>query len=214
MAVSRARAGAERGRSLSHARESSLTCRPLIPDRWDDLVELFGPNGTCAGCWCMFFRQSGREFRQSQGAAKRRAFRRLVDSGAPTGVIAYAGRWPVGWCSVAPRQDYVRLERSRVLARVDERPVWSVVCFYVPARHRRGGVTRRLLEGAIAYAARRGARAIEGYPVDPQGARINSQLAYHGVTAMFRHAGFREVARRSPTRPIMRLELARGSKHG
>ena len=184
-----------------------LVCRPLTPARWPDLVELFGPSGACWGCWCMFFRQTGREFAASHGAPNRRRFQRLVRSGAPTGLIAYAGREAVGWCSVAPRADYSRLARSRELAPVDDRPVWSVVCFFVPRRQRRLGATRRLLEAAVSHATRHGATAVEGYPVDAKGKRISDLSAYHGLASTFRAAGFREVARRSPTRPIMRRDI-------
>ena len=184
-----------------------LVCRPLTPARWPDLLELFGPSGGCWGCWCMFFRQTGREFKASHGAPNRRRFQRLVKSGAATGLIAYSGREAVGWCSVAPRADYSRLARSRELAPVDDRPVWSVVCFFVPRRHRRFGAMHRLLAAAVSHAARHGAAAVEGYPVDSKGKRISDLSAYHGLASTFRAAGFREIARRSPTRPIMRREI-------
>jgi len=185
-----------------------IVCRPLTPARWNDLTTLFGRNGACSGCWCMFFRQSGSEFNASHGAPNRAAFRRIVHSGRPTGVIAYVDGEPAGWCAVAPREDYPRLARSRILEPVDERPAWAVTCFFVKAGYRGLGLNPPLLEAAVGFASRHGARLIEGYPIDPKRA-ISNMEGYHGLVSTFREAGFREVARRSPIRPIMRLEPRR-----
>ena len=116
---------------------SSITRRPATPSRWRDVERLFGARGACAGCWCMWPRLPGAEFARGRGTGNKRALRWLVSGGACPGIIAYRGGQPVGWCAVAPREQYGRLERSRVMARVDERPVWSVVCFFV-AREARG----------------------------------------------------------------------------
>ncbi len=184
-----------------------VTCRPLTPARWADLERLFGPRGACAGCWCMWFRQTNAQFAKGRGAANRRALRRLVEASVPTGLLAYVGREPVAWCALAPRADFTRLERSRVLKPVDERPAWAVPCFFVAPRFRRGGVTAALLAAAAAHAARRGATLLEGYPVEPRRDPMPDLYGYHGIASAFRAAGFREAARRSPTRPFMRLEL-------
>jgi GNAT superfamily N-acetyltransferase len=183
-----------------------LRFHPLTPARWDDLVALFGPRGACAGCWCMWPRLDSAEFRRNArggGAGNRRALRRVVDGGRPPGLLAYAGGRAVGWCAVAPRADYRRLERSRILQPVDERPVWSVVCLFVARPHRGRGLTVRLLREACRFAAARGARLVEGYPIDPA-QRTSDAFVWWGTTSAFRRAGFREVARRSPTHPIVR----------
>jgi GNAT superfamily N-acetyltransferase len=193
-------------------KKPGLVCRPLTPARWSDLLDLFGPNGACSGCWCMYFRQTSSEYGRNHGATNRRLFHRLVALRAPTGLIAYAGRDPVGWCSVAPREDFSRIARSPTLAPADTRPAWSVVCFYVPLRHRRLGVTRTLLDAAVAHSEKNGARIVEGYPVDSKGRKIAAMAGYHGLASTFRAAGFREIERRAPTRPIMRLELGRKSR--
>lgn len=186
---------------------SAITCRPLTPARWDDLVKLFGPRGACAGCWCMFFRLSSAEFRAGQGDGNRRKLRALVTAGVPLGVIAYRGRTPVGWCAIAPRADYPRLQRSRVMAAVDDAPVWAATCFFVAREARGQGVARALRDGAARYAARHGARWMEAYPVDADGRQADA-FVYHGLAAMFRDPPWREVARRSPTRPVVRRPLA------
>ncbi len=186
---------------------SEIVCRPLTPSRWRDLERLFGKSGACAGCWCMYPRLPSSEYRRKQGAGNRRAFRRIVASGRVPGVLAYAGSEPVGWCSVEPRQRFVRLETSKVLAPVDEQPVWSVTCFFVTRRRRRTGLCRVLLRAAVEHAGKRGARIVEGYPADMPKGRVPGAFDWHGLPSTFLAAGFKEVARRSATRPIMRLVL-------
>jgi len=187
-----------------------LRIAPLTPARWDDFVTLFGPRGACAGCWCMWPRRTSAE-PTSNGDMNRRAMRRIVAAGEPPGLLAYAAGKPVGWIAVAPRAAYRRLARSRVLAAVDAQPVWSAPCFFVARAWRGRGVTVALLRAAARWAAARGARLLEGYPIDPGRRRYAPTFAWHGLATAFRAAGFHEVARRSPTRPIMRRALRRGS---
>ncbi len=188
--------------------EGDLTFQPLTPDRWPDLERLFGARGACAGCWCMWFRETRAEFERRKGAGNRAALRALVEQGPPPGILAYAGEEPVGWCALAPRAQYPLLARSRILRPVDDEPVWSVVCFFVARTHRRRGLTVELLRAAARYARERGARVLEGYPVEPKAAGTADSFAYHGLASAFRDAGFAEVARRSETRPIMRCRVA------
>jgi GNAT superfamily N-acetyltransferase len=155
----------------------------------------------------MFYRQTRREFEKFKGAANRRKMKRLIDSGRVPGLLAYVGDQPVGWCSVAPREEFGSLARSRILKPVDDQPVWSVVCFFVAKEYRRHKITVRLLKAACTYARHQGARIIEGYAVEPKIGEMPDVFAFHGLAAAFRAAGFAEVARRSPTRPIMRRTL-------
>lgn len=180
-----------------------LTFKPLTPSRFVDLEALFGPNGACGGCWCMWWRLSRADYHRGRGKSNRRALRRLVGSGTVPGILAYAGKEPVGWCAVEPRSAYPRLARARSLAPVDDAPVWSITCFFVARRWRGKGLTRALAAVAVAHARKRGARLVEAYPVDPRG-ELADAWAYTGLASTFLRAGFREVARRSPTRPIVR----------
>jgi GNAT superfamily N-acetyltransferase len=186
------------------ARAAKIVCRPATSERWSDVERLFGERGACGGCWCMVWRLTRAEFERQKGEGNRRAFKRIVDAGAVPGVIAYAGREPIGWCAVAPRETYGALERSRVLAPVDAARVWSVSCLFVARPHRGRGVSVALLEGAVAHARARGARLVEGYPVEPRKGKMPDAFAWTGIPSAFARAGFREVARRSETRPIMR----------
>ncbi len=180
---------------------------PLTPDRWGDFETLFGPRGACGGCWCMWWRLTRSEFDRMKGEANRQAMRALVESGRVPGILAYSGGAPVGWCSVAPREEFGALARSRVLHPVDDRPVWSVVCFFVDKAYRRRGLTVALLRAAVDYAAAHGATIVEGYPVEPKKADVPGLFIYTGTVSAFRKAGFVEVARGSPSRPVMQYVI-------
>ncbi len=180
-----------------------LRFHPLTAARWDDLEALFGPRGASGGCWCMWFRIPRSEFREQKGEGNRRAFRRIVASGRVPGILAYEGSAPVGWCAVEPREAYPAIAKRSPEA---DRPVWSVTCFYVARSHRRKGVTTALLRTAKAHVKKRGGKLLEGYPVLPRSAP-STAFAYPGYLSAFEQAGFRECARHSPTRPIVRLVL-------
>jgi len=186
----------------------AFTILPATRERWEDLARLFGPRGATGGCWCMTWRLLRPEYERQKGAGNRRALRKLVDAGEMPGLLAYDRERPIGWCALAPRERYGRLERSRILKPVDTRPVWSVVCLFVDRAYRRRGVTVALLRAAADHARDQGGLILEGYPVEPKSAKeIPPVFAFTGVASAFRKAGFREAARRSPTRPIMRLDL-------
>ena len=184
-----------------------MTIRPLTLQCWSDLEKLFGKRGACGGCWCMSWRLKRSQYMKQQGPRNKSAFKRIVASGPPPGVLAYSGAEPVGWCAVAPREVHQRLENSRLLARVDDQPVWSVTCFYVARPFRRAGVSVQLLKAAVAHAGKLGAKIIEGYPVEPKKDPMPDVFAWTGIGSAFRKAGFKEVARRSPTRPVMRISV-------
>lgn len=196
--------------------------QPATAERWDDLETLFRPRGAFGGCWCMYWRLPHAEFNASSAAEHRAALQQLVAAKKAPGILAYASAEEiaavtgapapagaaVGWCALAPREEYRALARSRILKPVDDQPVWSVTCFFISRPFRRRGLTVQLLEAACAYAAAHGAHIVEGYPVEPAGGRTPDPFVYVGLASAFRKAGFTEVARRSPTRPIMRRIIA------
>jgi GNAT superfamily N-acetyltransferase len=186
----------------------ALEVRPLTPETWDDLVELFSRPGASIprACWCMFYRQSGAGADAARRDANRAALRAIVDSGRAPGLIGYEDGSPVGWVSLSPREEYEKLRRSPVMKPVDDRPVWSIVCFFVDKRARGRGVTAGLLDAAIRYAEEQGATVLEAYPVDkPE--RSTDDFMFFGAKSLYDRAGFVEVARRKPTRPVVRKEL-------
>lgn len=180
--------------------------RSLTPKDWNNLEQLFGRRGATEGCWCMWWRQTAAEFGRLHGEQNRLAFKALVESGTIPGILAYEGEKPVGWCAIEPRDSYPRLERSRTLARVDDRPVWSLTCFYVARDQRKKGLMGSLLAAAVEWAAENGAHVVEAYPMElKDGARVSG--AYMGLVPTFLKAGFIEVERRSERRPIVRKYL-------
>lgn len=187
----------------------AVAIHPLTPDRWSDLEALFGEHGAVGGCWCMFYRLTARRYEAQKGDGNRLALKALVAGGHPPGLLAYDGDQAVAWVSVAPRHEYARLSSSRVLKPVDSSPVWSLVCLFVRQDHRRRGLSLRLVRAAVAYAASQGARIVEAYPLDIEGVDYPTAFAEMGFMPTFVEAGFTEVTRHSPRRPIMRYYVNR-----
>ena len=190
------------------AKGGSWEFHALTPKRWADFEELFGPHGATGGCWCMWWRLTNKEFEIQKGERNRRAMKAIVNSGRITGILAYHEGHAVGWCSVAPREEFPRLERSRLLKPVDSQSVWSVVCFFVAKEYRRRGVAQRLLRAAVEYVKKQGGRIVEGYAVEPKAGKMPDLFAYHGPASLYKGVGFKEVTRRSEIRPIMRFLIA------
>jgi GNAT superfamily N-acetyltransferase len=186
---------------------TGVEVHPLTADRWQDLVELFGPKGAQEGCWCMYFRQTAREWRENRGGNNRRMMEVKVMAGEEPGLIAYVDGAPAGWISLGPREEFVRLEKSKVMRPVDDTPVWSIVRFFVAREHRRTGLSVRLLEAAVDHARERGATMLEGYPTEPKDGKAVDLFVYTGLRSAFDRVGFSEVARRSERRPVMRRAL-------
>jgi ribosomal protein S18 acetylase RimI-like enzyme len=190
----------------------TLRIEPLTPERFGDLEQVFAARGCSVArhCWCMYYRRSGTRPRPpgvTEAQANRADFKALVDAGASTGILAYRGDQAVGWLSFGPREDYAKLARSPVMKPVDDQPVWSIICFVVPAAHRGQVVAHALLRGAIRHARARGVKLLEAYPVD-KAARTADENMWFGAKSMFDAAGFEEVARRKPERPVVRLKPA------
>ena len=181
-----------------------LSFHPLTQNLWRDFEILFGPNGACGGCWCMFWKLRGKAYTESTGDVARQMQKSIVDSKVVPGLMAYSEGYPVGWIAVEPRGEYPRLARSRVLKPVDAAEVWSVTCFFTARAYRRKGVTVELLRDAIKLVAQHGGKIVEGYPVEPKGNNAPAPFIYTGLPGAFLKAGFKEVARFSPTRPIFR----------
>lgn len=155
----------------------------------------------------MFWRLPRKEFDAGKGTKNKQALKRIVSAGREPGILAYVDKEPIAWCALAPREDYVALERSRLLKQVDDQPVWSISCLFIKKPYRRRGVSAQLLKAAIAFASTHGARIVEGYPVEPSMEKMPDPFLWHGIPSAFKKAGFYEVARPSRTRSIMRFEI-------
>lgn len=185
---------------------------PLTPDRFDDFADVINPNRRSTHCWCLSHRLQAKDIEELGKGDREQAMRRLCERENPPGVVTYLDGIPVGWCNIGPRAEIPRLARSKLIRPVDDVPVWSIICVVVRGGHRKKGVIAHLIEGAVEYAASRGAPAVEAYPVDPRG-RMDTTMAFVGTRSMFDKAGFElvgttdAVASRLP-RLIMRRTLA------
>jgi GNAT superfamily N-acetyltransferase len=189
------------------AKNLSLSFKPIKRDLWSDLEELFGPNGACGGCWCMFWKLRGKAFDESKGMENRQMHKSQVTAGVVTGLLAYAHGEVVGWVAVEPRRAYEKLAHSRALKPVDEQEVWSITCFFVAKKFRRKGIAVELIKAAVDHVRRKGGRIVEGYPVETKD-DAPPPFVFTGTASAFRQAGFKEVARNTPTRPIFRRKIS------
>ena len=184
----------------------NLTFQPLTLENWKDLEKLFGEDSICRSCWCMWWRQSSSEWEKRRDSERKEALRTIVSQGKTPGILAYSDGQPVGWCSISPREEFHRLERSRTLKRFDNQPVWSVVCFFVAKPFRQKGISTKLLEAAVSHAGGQGGKIIEGYPSRSSG-RQNDTTVYTGLASVFLKVGFVDFGSVSKTRTIMRYEI-------
>jgi len=180
-----------------------FTFQPLTGNNWYDFVALFGDKGACGGCWCMTWRLTAADYKKKKGEGNKKAMKELTKKAAP-GILAYTDEKAVGWCAIAPRREYIRLETSRILKAVDDKEVWSVSCFFIHKRYRQKGLSTQLLKSAVDFAVLNGATIVEGYPIDKGKNKMPDVFAWTGFSSIFIKAGFKEVERRSETRPIMR----------
>ena len=192
--------------------KSKVEMHPLTEDRWNDMVVLFGTHGGYAGCWCMFWRLERAAFKQLRGEGTKEILHQMAAKDQEPGLLAYVDGKPAGWCSIGPRENYLALENSRILKRVGDKPVWSIVCFFTDKSIRRHGLMADLLRGAVAHAKKRGARIVEGYPIDMQseklaGQKLGSYAGYMGIASAFREVGFTEAGHASETQLIMRYKI-------
>lgn len=204
--------------------EVALTFHPVTPARWSDLAALFEARGGPKACWCMVWRATTAEAKDTSGTARRAALEGRVKGGVPVGILGYRDGVPVAWCSIAPRETYRPMggvdgdgghapnadpvQRGRENgARVES--VWSVVCFFIPKAMRGQGIMPRLLKAAVEHARLHGATVVEAYPVDPD----SPSYRFMGFVHTFEAAGFREVGRAGMRRHVMRLDaVALGSE--
>ncbi len=180
-----------------------LTVRPLTPDLWPAIEDLFGDSAVCQRCWCMYWR-TGAAYRTTPSKDNKAAFRKVVKAGPPPGLIALDGSLAVGWCQLTPRVALPQLAREWRLKNVDDQPVWSISCFYVRKSYRRSGVNAALIEAALKAAKRAKAPALEAYPFDRE---LSPSSTSTGFASTFTRLGFKTVARHIPARPIMRHDL-------
>jgi GNAT superfamily N-acetyltransferase len=184
---------------------NQLTFEPLSVKNWHSFADLFGNKGACGNCWCMYYRLKKQEFTEGKSDdGNKRAMQALVEAGRPTGVLGFYEGEAIAWCAFAPREDYIKLENSRVHKRIDNKVVWSIPCFFIRKSFRMQGVSIALLKGVIEYARVTGINIIEAYPTIPTSGKLPDSFAWIGLYRTFEQAGFEIADRRSMNRPMVR----------
>lgn len=185
-----------------------LTFEPLTRESWNKFVELFGDRGACGNCWCMYYRLKKSDYQEGKADdGNKRAMKEIVWDGKPAGILGFYEGQAIAWCAFAPREDFIKLEKSRVHKRIDDKKVWSIPCFFIDKNFRRIGVSVELLKGVIKYARENGIKIIEAYPTTPTTEKLPDSFAWIGLFKSFERAGFKIVDRTSQNRPMVRYYI-------
>jgi GNAT superfamily N-acetyltransferase len=182
--------------------------QPVTKDNWNQFVELFGERGACANCWCMYYRLSKADFNSGKlNNGNKNSMQAIILNGKPAGLLGYLKEKPVAWCAFAPREDFIKLEKSRVHKRIDDKMVWSIPCFFIHKEYRNSGISGLLLQRAIEYAKSKEIKIIEAYPTIPTQEKLPDSFAWVGFYKTFERTGFKIVDRKSKNRPMVRYYL-------
>ncbi len=187
--------------------KSSLTFEELTAATWKKYETLMGEKGGCGNCWCMFFRLPYKEFQANKPGGNKILAKKLVNKGKPVGLIASLGEEPVGWIALAPREDYMKLENSRSFKPIDDKPVWSITCFFVKKEYRHQGLSNQLIKGAVAFARKKKIKVLEAYPAIPYAENVPHPFLWVGVLSSFKKNGFEVVRQSSKSRAMVRREV-------
>ena len=183
-----------------------LTFEPLTKDNWGKFLQLFGNKGACGNCWCMYYRLKKQDYQEGkQDDGNKNAMKEIVWDNRPAGILGFYDGQPIAWCAFAPREDFLKLEKSRVHKRIDDQPIWSIPCFFIDKAFRRHGVSVELLKGVINYARKEGIKIIEAYPTTPTQEKLPDSFAWIGLYKSFERAGFAIVDQTSKNRPMVRF---------
>jgi len=181
---------------------------PVTKKNWNLFVRLFGDKGACGNCWCMYYRLDNADYKAGKvEEGNKRAMKEIIWADKPVGLLGLLEGQPVAWCAFAPREDFIRLERSRVHKRIDDKNVWSIPCFFIDKNFRRAGISVLLLKGAVDYVNKNGIKIIEAYPAIPTQDKIPDAFAWIGLYKSFERAGFKIVDRKSGNRPMVRYYI-------
>jgi GNAT superfamily N-acetyltransferase len=182
-----------------------INYEPLTKSNWDKFEQLFGVKGACGNCWCMYYRLSKSDYNEGKiDDGNKRAMKEIVWDSKPAGILGIYEGQAIAWCALAPREDFIKLERSRVHKRIDDQAVWSIPCFFIDKNFRRLGVSVALLKGVAMYAKANGIKILEAYPAIPTQGKLPDAFAWTGLMKTFERAGFEIVDKTSKNRPMVR----------
>ncbi|POY38025.1 GNAT family N-acetyltransferase [Solitalea longa] len=186
---------------------TDLNFQELTVNNWFQFEKLMGDKGGCGGCWCMAFRLTTNEFNEYKYEGNRLKMHSLVNEGKSVGLLAFIEKEPIGWIALAPREDYLKIEKSRSLKRIDDKPVWSITCFFIGKEFRRVGLSKLLIKGAIDFARSKGIKTLEAYPSLPNDNKVPPAFLWVGILSAFLSNGFEVVKQNGKSRAIVRLDI-------
>lgn len=190
---------------MENFEDFEIRVEPLTTKNWGKLLEVFGEKGACANCWCMYFRSNDDDFREGKfNDGNKSKLRSLVDSSNPVGLLCFLNDIPIGWCSLAPRESFIRLTKSRIHKPVDNQKVWSVPCMFIKKDYRRFGVSVIFLYKLIEHAKNSDISIIEAYPTIIKKDKIPDFFLWTGIYKSFEKVGFKIENGKSLSRPLMR----------
>lgn len=187
--------------------DKKLKFDSLTASNWKQFEILMGEKGGCGNCWCMFFRLPYKDFQENKPGGNKKLMKQLVHKGMPQGLIASMNNDPVGWIAMAPREDYIKIENSRVFKRIDDKQIWSITCFFIKKEFRHKGLSQQLIKGAVDFAKKKKIKTLEAYPAIPYSEKVPSPFLWVGVLSSFIKNGFRIVQQNSKSRAMVRIDL-------
>lgn len=192
---------------MNGTNKTDLKFTPLTIKSWPKFEKIMGERGGCGGCWCMTYRLTTKEFNANKFDGNKKLMKKIVASKKPVGLIASLKREPIGWISFAPREDYIKIENSRTLKRIGDKPVWSITCFFVKKELRRQGYSKLLIKGAVEFARKKKIKTLEAYPVIPYTNKMPDAFAWLGLLSAFTENGFVVVKKFGKSKAMVRLDL-------
>jgi GNAT superfamily N-acetyltransferase len=187
--------------------DMKLKYEELTSANWEKFETLMGERGGCGNCWCMLFRLPYKNFQQNKPDGNKKLMETLVNEGNPAGLIAIAGNEPAGWIAMAPREDYIKIERAKNFKRIDDKPVWSITCFFVKKEFRKMGLSIQLIKAAIDFAKKKNIKVLEAYPAIPYSDKVPPPFLWVGVLSAFLQCGFKIVRQSGRSRAMVRLDM-------
>jgi predicted GNAT family acetyltransferase len=184
-----------------------LSFQELTSSNWKQYEELMGEKGGCGNCWCMYFRLPNKTFQANKPDGNKKLMKQLVSKGTPQGLIAFIDKQPAGWIAFAPREDYMKLENTRIFKPLDDKPVWSITCFFIKREFRHQGLSGQLIKGVVDFARKKKIKILEAYPAIPYSQNVPHSFLWVGVLSSFIKNGFNIVKQSSKSRAMVRLEL-------
>ncbi|MBS1599147.1 MAG: GNAT family N-acetyltransferase [Bacteroidetes bacterium] len=184
---------------------NEIRMEPLQKRNWNMFEDLMGEKGGCGGCWCMLFRLSYKEFQSNKPHGNKLLMQKIVFASKPTGLMAIYNDKAIGWIAFAPREDYIKIEKARTLKRIDDKPVWSITCFFIRKEFRRMGISKIMIKSLLDYAKKKNIKTLEAYPAIPYDDKVPPPFLWVGVLSAFLQNGFKIVQQNGKSKAIVRI---------